>query len=226
MNKLFDPKLKYQLMCPMPSDLKIYREGNTLQKALYDFILDERYKYEDFNGDMLWALNEAFYQCARLYEDSSPEADIYNNYLFTVNPILRNGEKFVSDQGAFVFCLVYIVLSVQMSLPEGVRIFNKYLRTLLNDYSFIENADKRIQEILENGRLNTDLAPNAYPYCRFYSQDIKTITNDFDVRTIEILLRRCRTKEYQHTLLEMIETSFYHLNPKARPTSAVPPVPM
>jgi len=231
-NHLNDPDLPRKLLLAPAEDLGFYREGDTLQKALYNFVLDEKYPRDSFHGDVLWALNEAFYQCARVFDDPSPEADIYQNYLITVEPSVEflNSEipiqhTIISDKGYFVFCLVYIALSVQASLPKSVSIFRNYLRPLISECKYFNDAEACIGDILKYGLLDSDLAPNPCLYCKYYYKDIAVITNDFDVRTIEKLLRRCRTKGYQFALMEMVEKSFFHLHPEARPTSPVSPIP-
>ena len=224
MNSLRDPNLPRMLMLPPAEDLSFYRKGDTLQQALYHFVLDEKYSSRSFRGDALWALNEAYYQCARLYDDPSPESDIFGNYLFSVEPIGDgHGTKGVSEKGYFVFCLVYVALSVQASLPESVNIFRSYLRPLLEGIPYYEKAEAYIQRILsDNAPLCSDLAPRPYPLISYYSKDIEAVTNGFDLKTIIRILRRFRTKDYQHVFLNMVEKSFYQLNPKANPSSAKP----
>lgn len=221
MNELNDKDLPRKLMLPPAEDLSFYREGDTLQQALYLFVLEERYRRNAFYGDVLWALNEAYYQCARVFDDPSPEADIIGKYLCDVEPGMEDfgygEEKVVSEKSYFVFCLVYIALSVQASLPKSVSIFRNYLRPLLSVCKYINDVESCIQDIQKNGPLDSDLAPKPYPYIKYYYKDIEAITNGFNVRTIERILRRFRIKEHQLVFLEMVETSFYRLFPKEKP---------
>jgi len=223
-NELHDKDLPRKLMLPPAEDLGFYRKGDILQQALYRFVLDEKYSSRSFRGDVLWALNEAYYQCARIFDDPSPESDIFGNYLFSVEPADGgHGTTGVSEKGYFVFCLVYIALSVQASLPESVNIFRNYLRPLLSGCPYYEKAEEYIRRIRGNNvPLCSDLAPKPNPFIAYYCKDIETVTDGFDLKTVIRILRRCRTKDYQHAFLNMVENSFYRLNPREKPASAKP----
>lgn len=209
--------LQRLLMIEDPKDLSFYRNGDLLQKKIYEYALDQNYrKHLGFN--ILDILNETFYQVARVFDDPSPEADIEQQYMLTLGFEWCGDERIPDEKSYFIFTLVHAILFWQAELPEQIATFDQCLRILLEGCSFLDDAEKFVDLMIQTyGALHSDLRPDPSPFIDYKPIDIKEITNIFDRETIERLIRRFRTKDTQLAFMSEVENSYFKFNPNEKP---------
>ena len=105
-------------------------------------------------------LNDVFYLCAKLYADEDPETNIYEKYIDFDGSAEPFGYE-MPESSKLTLSLVYVVLSLQQTLPQNIAYFLPYFKSIVSRYSSFQYAENIIRKWKKQyGVFMADIAPN------------------------------------------------------------------
>ena len=215
-------ELHRKLLYKGHSELSAFLEESPLNYLLYQFLRDVKPNHQ-INMSMASIFNEVYFICIRASRDLTPGDNVNERYI--VEEKVWTGSSKVTD---LIFCLVYMVLSVQKELSYPLECFRSVIAAWFNDSSFWEETETYIEVLKAESRyFDSDFTPQPVPvseipsYTEPQAQTIieaimqenskqnpwRILTNDYAQTHILDFLRCYHSTDDQRALLERIKES-------------------
>lgn len=215
-------ELHRKLLYKGHSELSAFLEESPLNYLLYQFLRDVK-PYHQINMSMVAIFNEVYYICIRASRDLTPGDNVYERYI-TEEKVWTGSSK-TTD---LIFCLVYMVLSVQKELSYTLECFRTVIAACFNESSIWEDSERYLEILKAESRyFVSDFTPQPVPvseipsYTEPQAQTIietimqdnsqqnpwRILTNDYAQTYILDILRCYHSTEDQRVLLERIKES-------------------
>ena len=215
-------ELHRKLLYKGHSELSAFFEENPLNYLLYQFLRDVKPRHQ-VNMSMVTIFNEVYFNCIRASRDLTPGDNIFERYISEEK--IWTGSSLATD---LIFCMVYMVLSVQKKQSYPLECFRTVISSCLHDSSFWGETESYIEKLkAESGEFVSDFTPqpidvNEIPsYTEPQAQTIiesimedysqqnpwRILTNNYTQTYILDFLRCYHSSDDQRVLLERIKES-------------------
>lgn len=206
------------LLYAVKDNLDDFEYGNYLEQAVYNIVEIYQKVSHDYEMNLLDMMNNIFYECDHVLDDSDPSLDIVANYInphLTLNSGIHtyqySNTLSIDDRTKLLFKMVLFVLTCQnqKKLPRKVLRFERLMNNLLDEHkdymTSLEECIAAVNPYYETESLESDLWPNprAIDFLR-ERYEIVEATNSFDEETVKKVISRYRTVEEQLTVFEFI----------------------
>lgn len=177
-------------------------------RELYKVYLKSKDQSYKWKTSALETFDEVLYQITRVYDDPSPEENVFDNYL---NDAKNNiGTRYGSD---FVFCIVWAILKLVDNRPDNVEFFLVSLEPKISHSLYFSDLADFVKDMECKGiKCEWDFNPN--PVCLSKLNLVKdwmnweAITNGYDETLIRKYVNRYQAKQDKLALLRMIEEEY------------------
>lgn len=215
-------ELHRKLLYKGHSVLSAFFEENPLNNLLYQFLREVKPRHQ-VNMSMVTIFNEVYFNCIRASRDLTPGDNMFERYI--AEEKIWTSSSLATD---LIFCMVYMVLSVQKERSYPLECFRTVISSCVQNTSFWEETESYIKKLkAESGEFVSDFTPqpvavNEIPsYTEPQAQTIiesimhnysqqnpwRILTNDYAQTYILDFLRCYHSPDDQRVLLERIKES-------------------